>query len=283
MPLAAMSCCSFRGRKATRQLPDHPDSASRRLPRKEALERLKDEPDYDTLVFVLRYLVSEVASSDVRHPSPVSAQIVQVLVTEIVPNYWVLLKEESYGEAPGKPGRKVASRDLLLQCLRSITGLHALLVRLRVLLAEAKVAKTKHQDTLLSLGILIELLSDLLEGEDSIQRLWDASVSTTDPESRRKPLSQELVSTIGGARILSLAAEAEKLMQTASELGSERWLSEGRAYSSWLVANITRWVLQDQTPEETRLCADLFLKAFAARIPRYELFRWPANECYCRC
>src|SRR6185437_15272383 len=64
----------------------------------EAIQVLKSEPDYENLVAVLQFLDSPKSSGisfNIAEPSPHAAQIVRLLIAEIVPNYWVLLNEGS--------------------------------------------------------------------------------------------------------------------------------------------------------------------------------------------
>src|SRR5689334_11641259 len=94
----------------------------------EALEALSHEPEYRSLISTLRYLSSThregAAGFDIRQPSPVSAQLIQVLVSEITPNYWTVLKEDA-GE------RETSGLGLLISCLRSVGGINAILARLK--------------------------------------------------------------------------------------------------------------------------------------------------------
>ncbi len=233
----------------------------------EALECLKDEPDYDSLVSVLQYLQSPDASSDIRHPSPLSAQIAHVLVADIVPAYWSLLRDESSDGAGQIKTKKTSCLSLVLRCLRSITGLNAVLARIRASIADSKVDRTKRRGASLALEILVDLLSRLLSGNSSVRWIWKDSVPMNDEESRRRPLSQELVNVVGGGRIVSLAAEAEGISETGSSIKNASWVSESKSYSSWLALNIAQWILDTQSQEEMKLCADLLVKTLQLGYP----------------
>ncbi|KAJ9142084.1 Telomere length regulation protein [Pleurostoma richardsiae] len=234
----------------------------------EALEALRSEPDYETLIAVLKYLLAGGKTSgdsfSITVPGPQSAKAVQILVADIVPNYWVLLKES---DTPAEKRNSTASDlDLLLHCLRSITGINAVLARLRTLLQERRAEKLDAQrtDTALNLPILLELLCDLLDGDDRVQQIWIAASSGMDKPQARRPLTQEVLNLLGGGKILSLAAEAQHVLAPkSSENSNGFWVADGAEYSKWLARNISEWARQiSHNPEDdAKLCSDFLGKA----------------------
>lgn len=240
----------------------------------EALEILRNEPDYDTLVSVVRYLLSSKASVDLRQPTPLSAQIVQILVTAIVPNYWTLLRDES---AKSQKGR--TDLDLLLGCLRSVTGLSALVVRLRALLAETKIKKSTTTTTTTTddnpgnpawqLRILVDVLAQLLAGNEALAQIWKDSTAGAEDHAKKRPLVQEFLSVIGGGKIVSLTAESEVVVR--SEFSSEKlpasWVANGKEYSLWLTKGIIKWASQDTDPEDQKSQGALLGKALRLGYP----------------
>ncbi|KIH88455.1 telomere length regulation protein [Sporothrix brasiliensis 5110] len=242
----------------------------------EALDILRNEPDYDSLVSVLQYLLSGKSEVDVRQPTPMSAQVVQVLVTAIVPNYWPLLRAEGTKDHKGQSA--LAS---LLACLRSVTGLSALVVRLRALLAEVKTKTKTAAGSVASatndqpgnpawqLRILVDLLSELLAGDEVVCQVWTVSTAASDDDAKRRPLAQEYLSIIGGGRIVSLAAESE--MAVRSEFSAEKlpatWVANGREYSLWLAKGIMRWAVKDADPEHKKVQGSLLAKALRLGYP----------------
>jgi len=228
----------------------------------EALESLKNEPDYDTLLAILRYLLSTGPSVDIRCPGPLAAQIVQVLVAEVVPNYWAVLG----GDSPDGE-QKSEDLNLLILCLQSITGIGAVLARIRALTADGKADKARRLEAMPGLSVSIELLASLLDGSGSVRQLWKASVASMAEEAKRRPLSQELVNLVGGGRAVPLVAEAEEVMRSGSTLRKPSWLADIKGYSSWLAQNIAHWVTEDPSAEEMRLCADITLKGLRLGYP----------------
>ncbi|CAK7208323.1 telomere binding protein [Sporothrix bragantina] len=248
----------------------------------EALEVLRNEPDYGTLVSVLRYLIADnKAAVDIRQPTPLSAQLVQVLVTAIVPNYWTLLREEIDQIKTGSRNvPRSTDLGLLLACLQSVTGLSALITRLRALLAETKTRKraaTEGASTAndqpgnpaWQLKILIEVLAEVLAGDETVAQIWAVSTAGTDDDAKRRPLAQEYLNIVGGGRIVSLAAEAETIVR--SELRAEKvptaWVANGKEYSLWLARGVIRWASQEASLEDQKVHSALLGKALRFGYP----------------
>jgi telomere length regulation protein len=237
----------------------------------EALDILKHEPDYDSLTAVLRYLFqgqSDTASFNIAKPSPLSSQIIQTLVADIAPNYWVLLKGDSQDGGEGRRKKSGTALDMLLRCLRNLTGINAVLVRLRTLIQEAKAeraqkAEAKRADIPLKLGIDLELLCALLDGDDCVKIAWTLSADSMESPARRRPLAQELLALLGSGRITSLAAEAEEIIRQRDKMNgsSQRlWVSEGAEYSLWMTRNVFHWVSQEPSENDSKLCSELLGK-----------------------
>lgn len=233
----------------------------------EALEILKNEPDYENLVSTLELLGQDSSDFSIAYPSPLAAQLIHVLVSDIIPNYWNLLYE---GRKPNsKRKSKNASRvELLLSCLRNVTGLNALLLSIKQFIQQSKeskktVAGPNIQD---HLTILLQVLTELLHGDDIVEHisntLWRYSTSLC---SVRKALWNEFTSIVGSGKILGLAAEAEDVIGELSKKIPERhWIAKGNAYSGWLARNIIHWAkdVPENYEQGWKRCGDLFCKAF---------------------
>ena len=186
-------------------------------------------------------------------PGPQAARVVQTLVSEIVPNYWTLLKESS-------TETETTDLALLLGSLRSLAGLNAVLLRLRTLTQEQKSVTTdvKRSDIALYLDIFLSLLGELLDGDDRISQLWKSASAGSDPLKKRI-LSREFVNVIGGGRIISLSAEADALVSREMR-GKIIWIADGVEYSKWLARNTVSWAKGASGPEEMKLGADFLSK-----------------------
>ena len=229
----------------------------------DALEVLKHEPDYDSLISVLTFLSRHETDGagfpSIKLPSPLSAQLIQVLVSEIVPNYWALLVEDAH--QPKHSGLK-----LLLYCLSSIAAVNAILVRLKALVQEAKseaTAKLNRPDISLNLGILLDLLSRVLQGDGWLLEAYRVATSGADGPARLRPRLQEIVATFGGGRVVSLAAEAEHVAQSkdSGKKVANVWPADSLQYTRWLGRNVLSWVSSDLAQEDAKFGSELFAKA----------------------
>lgn len=239
----------------------------------DALDILKHEPNYDSLISVLLFL-SRHADHDssiptIKLPSPLSAQLVQVLVSEITPNYWTLLVEDVHQT-------KNSGLRLLLYCLSSITGVNAILVRLKALIQEAKsesTAKAKRPDIPLNLGILLDLLCRVLHGDGWLLEAYRVATSGEEGSVKVRLRTQEIVAALGSGRIMSLAIEAEDLVKASdTKQQATIWPADSLQYAQWLARNIVTFILSDLTPEESKIGSDLFAKALrlghSGKVPR---------------
>jgi telomere length regulation protein len=235
----------------------------------EALEILKSEPDHESLVSTLRYLRQEGADFIIAAPSPLTAQLVHVLVSDVIPNYWVLLYEaKKPNNRKQAKSKQISDLELLLSCLRSVTGLNALLLSMKQFIQQSKesrktVGGPNIQDRL---TILLQVLSEVIHGDDTVKQISSSLWNSTAPQSKQKNLWNELLGILGSGKIPGLAAEAEDVINELSEgIPDKFWIADGTAYCSWLARNITYWAgyIPGRTKESTwKCCGELLCKAF---------------------
>ncbi|KAJ2980535.1 hypothetical protein NUW58_g6922 [Xylaria curta] len=221
----------------------------------EALEALKNQPSYDTLLAVLKLLrngTQEKHDFDMRTPGPLSAQIIHVLVTEIVPNYWTVLQESSDQK----------SIDALLACLRSLPGINATLNYIRSLIREVKPRPKDSTNSHLvsTLAITLDLLVSLLDGDGEAMRIWD-HVASMSNSTYVRPLRQEFLSLFASGKIVSLSAEAEDICRQAGRSTEPLWTADIKQYITWLAHSQTRWAKSRLKEEDLKLCAELGARA----------------------
>ena len=80
----------------------------------EALDVLRAEPDLESLSDTLKYLIHDAPSTSkfhITHPSPMAAQIINVLVSSILPNYWAVLRETSSSSSGTASQQCLAKED----------------------------------------------------------------------------------------------------------------------------------------------------------------------------
>ncbi|KAI3322026.1 telomere length regulation protein-domain-containing protein [Xylariaceae sp. AK1471] len=230
----------------------------------EALEALRNQPSFDTLLAVLKYLQNGGKykhTIDIRTPAPLNAQIIHTLVTEIVPNYWTVLQESSDG----------SDTNLLLTCLRSLPGINATLTYLRSLIREAKSEPEdlKNPHVIFNLVYTLDLLASLLWDEGEVMRIWNQIAPTNNPALIR-PLRHEFLSLFTGGKIVSLAAEAEDICRQADRLTEPLWVADNKRYVGWLARSLVQWTKTQISEKDLELCAELGARAL--RLGHAEIF-----------
>lgn len=231
----------------------------------EALELLRNQPDYDSLLRTLKYLTQhekQPGSFHVHEPGPKSAAIIHVLVTEIASNYWTLLKEDGQSD-----GAEDAYNDaqLFIRCLQSVTGLNAVLTHLRALIQEHKLGShdSKRPDLVLHISIFLDLLASALDGDDAIRTLWVASAGGLNSETSKKVQSQTLLSLLTSGRIISTAAEAIGTIGSENIRASAAWITDGTKFSQWIAYNLIAWARHTKSESELHFCSDLFQRSMS--------------------
>ncbi|KFY35767.1 hypothetical protein V494_05610 [Pseudogymnoascus sp. VKM F-4513 (FW-928)] len=217
--------------------PSQKNEFQARSPR-EALEILQNEPDFSNLISVLKYL-DTTRDISLSSPSPLSSQLVNVLVSDIVKNYWAILSEKGKGSKAFKYKRE---RDLLLGCLRNTSGLGAISARLNALIAQSKITTKKGDgpDLVQLLKDYQNVLEAILHGDTVLQGLW--SNLQSEPISKQAALWREVTALVGGSRVLNSAAEAHSIVKESNNtLEENTWISDGTTYNSWVASNILYW------------------------------------------
>ncbi|PSR82710.1 telomere length regulation protein-domain-containing protein [Coniella lustricola] len=223
------------------------------------VEILSNQPDYETVVSTLGLLAKDNQSLkgfNIASSGPAAAKVIQILVTEITPNYWTLLKESA-----AEQGRQDV--DLLLDALRNLAGVNALLLRIRQHIQEmnGEAPDIKRPDVLLNLDIYLEVLAATLDGDERVSDMWMAMSNGKD-HLRQRILSKELVTVLGGGRVVSLSAEGASLI--SQEFKAKKvWTSDGVEYSRWLARNILTWSKRKNETENSHLLASLLSKSMS--------------------
>ncbi|KAM4054993.1 telomere length regulation protein [Hirsutella rhossiliensis] len=222
----------------------------------DALKVLKSQPGYDALIAALRYLTAH--AFQLQLPTPQSASIVHVLVTDIAPNYWTLLRQGSadHGSCPASSHHV----DLLLTCLRSVSGLNAIVAHIKALIQESRLGnhEAKRPDITLNLDVFLDVLATLLAGDAAIRNLWTSS-ATKPPNAAMK---KQLVALLTNGRILSTAAEASAVVGTGSP-----WVADGAEYSKWIGRNLSSWAKTHFSDDENTFCFDVFQRSMSLGYP----------------
>jgi telomere length regulation protein len=181
------------------------------------------------------------------------------LVTEITPNYLTLLSEGSAEADVTGGGIKLEDATLLMHCLRSVTGLNAVLSHVKALIQESKTASkdARRPDIELNLGIFLDVLAVMLREDMALTLIWDASTSKLNNAALRKTQSHSLVTLVCSGRIPSLAAEALAVGDLKDLPERIRWISDGAEFSKWAGRNIASWARCWSKQDDLRVCSDL--------------------------
>lgn len=216
----------------------------------DAIEVLKNEPDYDTLVKTLRYISTTPAA---QVPSPQSAALIQTIITDIVPNYWPLLIE---GSETTDTNEK-QDINLLVNCLRNVTGLNALVANVKSLVEQTEQAKGPNQnsDTILHLVSFIQLTSVVLEGTASLWDICSVSINRLPEGQQRKLQTQTLVSLTAGGRVLSIVSAAIDKIGKEKVPNTCHWLADGPTYTQWVAQNVVTAI--QANPDAKEFCFEL--------------------------
>ncbi|KAH6960937.1 telomere length regulation protein-domain-containing protein [Fusarium avenaceum] len=234
----------------------------------DAVDALKNQPDYDSLISVLQFLSSHRTASDgfsFSAPSPKNASIIHLLVTEIAPNYWTLLLEGAVEDATRHDTALPSDADLFICCLRSLTGLNAVITQIRALIQEARLGgkEERRTDLSLNLGILLSVLSSILVIDGSIPAIWSESTRSIANTGLQRIQSQKLSSILTNGQIVSTSAEAMEIIGRDKIRDDTQWVGDGLLYSTWMGNAIVAWVISSPEADAMSLSSELFQRALS--------------------
>ncbi|CVK94871.1 related to TEL2 Protein involved in controlling telomere length and position effect [Fusarium proliferatum] len=245
-----------------------PPSISDKSTADEIIDALKSQPDYDTLISILNFLNNlKSASSNFSFstPSPKSASIIHLLVSEIASNYWTLLLEGDIEDDTKGKTELPRDADLFLGCLRSLTGLNAVITQLRVLIQESRLGgkEERRADLSINTGILLSILSSILGSAQSISTIWSTSIKGISSVALQRVQCQKLVSILSNSQIVSIAAEALEVMGRDKVDDGVHWIADGLKYSTWMGNAIVSWVHSSPEPDGMAFACELFQKSLS--------------------
>jgi telomere length regulation protein len=202
------------------------------------LEILKSKPDHEELSRVLRWLKSTADAREgfnINIPGPKAAQVVYVLVNDIIPDYWATLS--------GKRTNKSTGERLLIRCLSSVTGIGAIVARLRQLLDRLRTplgqAEISGSNKFQPLEILLDVLEAVLDSDAFVASVWNDIDSYISQSSLKSLQWKEFVSLVASGKVLSIASEANLALDAVSEsVANGSWVGNGFDYATWLGRNV---------------------------------------------
>ncbi|KAI4715505.1 hypothetical protein E4T48_08322 [Aureobasidium sp. EXF-10727] len=249
--LTAVSTVSFRPKPTHEQLITEEtisESPKPRAARKsptstdEVLQILRSSPDEHALHNLLLFLnqpSQQAAGFDIKSPTPSSAKIVNELVSTTLPHFW---DSDDH------------TNVLILDCLRSVAGIGAILTNLRLLTSKHQSTKqgVKKPDSTRPLSDLILVLSQLLNADNLAQNIYADIDRLVENQTKRTLLWKEFLTLVGTGKIIASVAEAEDTVKSAGGQHEPSWLSDGSKYSAWLGRTVS--AMLQQITKNTSAC-----------------------------
>ncbi|RMD39429.1 hypothetical protein DV735_g5704, partial [Chaetothyriales sp. CBS 134920] len=194
----------------------------------QASEILRSQPQPDDLLAVLQYLQAGVDGKhgfSVHIASPVASQIIAAIVTNIIPDYWHTYQRAELSTLETK------CREHIVNVLRSVPGLGALLLQLKHLSTAGLAQKPVLLDT-------ASVLATVLKPSTTLRELLQDTVKLYTKQTVRHAVWQEVVALLAGSKVLSVASQA--VQSTSLEIGSGSvFIADGVQYAQWLARNIS--------------------------------------------
>ncbi|KAK3648082.1 telomere binding protein [Elasticomyces elasticus] len=190
----------------------------------QALHVLRSQPDITALLATLRKLSSTTFPDfHLAAPGPLQAQIVNSIVSDIVPAFWSTFDRNE--------------RLLLVRCLRNTTGINGLLARLRTSSGSSGIEKGKARP---QHAYTVEVVSQVLDGHLLVRDVLLDLHNAVPDRTRHDVALKELVTLLGSGKVISLIAQAEDAAQPSvgGSAGHNSWLARGSSYATWLGSNI---------------------------------------------
>ncbi|GKZ37353.1 telomere binding protein [Aspergillus brasiliensis] len=202
---------------------------------------LKAKPDEHELAQVLAILDPSNKTAtpdgfDIRVPRPVTAQILNALVSITIPDHWEAFGTQSQSSNLGN--KKL--RSALLRCLSSVAGISCLVTQLRSLIAASRSSAehAKSSGHKIQIRDTLAVISALLEPSDFAFRLHADMDSLYSNATQKQVAWRELLSILAASKVLSTAAEALTLITGLDGISTIAWIGEGSKYATWLGSNI---------------------------------------------
>ncbi|KAI9811374.1 MAG: telomere binding protein [Pycnora praestabilis] len=234
----------------------------------EALQILQSNPSYDEFLSVLVYLDSGATrdgSFNIKIPGPKAAQLINTLVGTSIPDFWNII-DDGHSHGTSKKSKNV--KALMIRCLTSVTGLGALVAQLRSLITLSKTGnhQGRNSEAFQLLAELLTIMTNIIGQKDFFTSMWADVHDLLVKATQRIILWKEFISFVAASRILSTAAEAEKVIKEANKsIGNDYWIANGNEYSKWIGQNVGNMAknLQKEDVEAWTALARLLSRSFS--------------------
>ncbi|KAK5130049.1 hypothetical protein LTR08_002523 [Meristemomyces frigidus] len=192
----------------------------------DALAILRSQPSTEVLVATLDSLLARDTSTshpafNLAAPGPLQAQIINALLTTIVPTFWATADE--------------ALKRKLISCVTNVAGNNAVIAKLRS--AGGSKATGEEIRHLLALTTLLFQCQD----HSFALKLFSQLASAVPEASKSAVARKELVTLLASGKLISAVAQAEETLRrhdSTLRASKPSWLADGKEYAGWLGANI---------------------------------------------
>jgi telomere length regulation protein len=206
----------------------------------DALQLLRSEPDTDSLLSTLTRLSTVDGfkdAFDIRRPSPLAAQIINTIVSSIIPNFWSALEKQD--------------RRLITTCISNVAGLNSVIAKIQLLISQSK--SSKAQDHAQTLEDLFSVANDLFQDDHLASTAWTGLRGSTTEKTKRDLAWKECSNLLGSGKVSNVMAEAEDILRSSGGKASKSPVANSHEYAIWLGSNIAQiLVTESETHEEVQ-------------------------------
>ncbi|KAF2164334.1 hypothetical protein M409DRAFT_56612 [Zasmidium cellare ATCC 36951] len=199
----------------------------------DALQYLRSQPDADGLIRVLRRLSTRHGLSDnfdLHAPGPLQAQIINTIVTSVVPTFWSAFDKND--------------KLLLLACLRNAAGANALVARAKLLcddLSRSRPEDANYEE----LAVILSAINQVFKPDDIALVVWSGLAEEVDNEVKRQLAWKDFVGLIASGKLVTTVARTEDTLKTKESISqTTSSFSSGAETSAWLGRNVAAFVQQ---------------------------------------
>ncbi|KAF2836445.1 hypothetical protein M501DRAFT_996622 [Patellaria atrata CBS 101060] len=212
------------------------------------IDVLRSQPDGQQLQDVLSYINHGGARNflQITVPGPVSSQLINALVTIIIPDFW-----ESLGK---QKSQRLIKQDIIT-CLRNTSGIGAIVARLKALVLESKQKKGRgeRKSVVQHISNLLEVLELVLHDGNTTYEIWKSIYFHIASPLQRTLIWKEFVSLVASGKVLTASAQAEDVLKESKEVPSvnRAWIATGSDTSKWLGRNIVLMLGSKDADDDT--------------------------------
>jgi telomere length regulation protein len=176
------------------------------------------------------------------------------------------LLHEGTSDGGAQPtGAFTPDAELFLGCVRSLTGINAIITQIRTLIQESRMGgkEEKRSDLSLNASILLSILSAALNSYEAMSVIWASSTKGIANHGLQRIQSQKLASVLTNGQIVSTSAEALGIIGRDRERDDTKWIADGLQYSKWVGSSIVSWVKSSPESDAMAFASELFQKSLS--------------------